>query len=184
MTEKEKIRASKFICLVLRHNPQAAGIDLDKNGWADTQQLLAGMAHTKHKITLDDLKEIVATDEKQRYKFGDDFAKIRANQGHSVKVDVEMKEATPPTVLYHGTAARFLDAIKAEGLRPKNRLHVHLSIDEKTAVQVGGRHGKPAVLIINAADMHKDGHRFYISENGIWLTNNVPPQYINFQHVW
>ena len=169
---------SRFICLVLRHQPDKIGIVLDENGWADTRALIEGMNRAKRKITLEYLKEIVYSDNKQRYKFSDDYSKIRANQGHSISVDVEMEQATPPDTLYHGTATRFLDSIKNNGLIAKSRLHVHLSSDRETAINVGGRHGKPVVLTINAAKMHEDGFKFFLSDNGVWLTSVVPPLYI------
>jgi len=178
MTDKEKIRASKLMSLVLRHNPQKIGISLDDNGWADTDLLLKGMLKNGCKITLEDLKDVVETNDKKRFKFNVDFSKIRANQGHSVAVDVEMNEAVPPDVLYHGTATRFLGAIKSEGLISKSRLHVHLSSERETATKVGSRHGKPVVLTINAAKMQTDGFIFYLSENGVWLVDRVPPEYI------
>lgn len=178
MTDKEKTRASKFMSLVLRHNPQKISISLDNNGWADTNLMLEGMHKNGHKVTLEDLKEVVATNDKQRFKFNDDFSKIRANQGHSVAVDVEMKEATPPDILYHGTATRFLSAIKTQGLISKNRLHVHLSSDKETAIKVGSRHGEPVVLTINTTKMQADGFVFYLSENDVWLVDAVPPEYI------
>jgi len=178
MTDKEKIRVSKFMSLVLRHNPQQIGISLDDNGWADTNLLLKGIHKNGHKVTFEDLKEVVGTNDKKRFKFNDDFSKIRANQGHSVSVDVEMNEAAPPDVLYHGTATRFLCAIKNEGLISKSRLHVHLSSEKETAIKVGSRHGKPVVLTINAAKMQTDGFIFYLSENGVWLVDAVPPEYI------
>jgi len=181
MTDKEKTRFSKFMSLVLRHNPQKIGINLDDNGWVDTDLLLLGMQKSGYKVTLDELKEIVATNDKQRFKFNDNYTKIRANQGHSVAVDVEMKEVAPPNILYHGTATRFLSAIQSEGLISKNRLHVHLSSDKETASKVGSRHGKPVILTISAAKMQADGFVFYLSENGVWLVNAVPPKYINFQ---
>ena len=164
--------------LILRHNPQKIGMTLDESGWADTKLLIEGMRRNGHRVTLENLKEIVATNEKQRFKFSDDYSQIRANQGHSIDVDVEMKEITPPDTLYHGTATRFLEAIKTEGLISKSRLHVHLSGDKETAVNVGARHGKPVVLAINAAKMQKDGFVFRLSENGVWLTDSVPPEYI------
>ena len=177
MSEKEKTSASKFLSLVLRHKPEKIGILLDENGWADTSALLAGMNRSGRRISMDDLKEIVATCSKQRFKLSDDRSKIRANQGHSISVDVEMSEMEPPAVLYHGTATRFLDAIKKDGLIPKGRLHVHLSVDIETALAVGKRHGKPAILTINAAKMQVDGHKFYLSDNNVWLTSAIPPNY-------
>jgi len=178
MTDKEIVSVSKFMSLVLRHNPSKAGITLDSNGWADTNALIKGMNTAGRKVTLDTLKEVVDSNDKQRFKFSDDFTKIRANQGHSVQVDVELKEAHPPATLYHGTATRFLPSIKTEGLTAKRRLHVHLSSDKETAIKVGGRHGTPVVLTINSAKMYEDGHTFYLSDNGVWLTASVPPNYI------
>ena len=163
---------------ILRHDPGSIGIALDENGWADTNALISGMNKAKRKVTLEDLKVVVDNNNKQRFKFNDDYSKIRANQGHSVQVDVEMKEVEPPDSLYHGTATRFLDSIKANGLLPQKRLHVHLSSDKETAINVGQRHGKPIVLSINAAKMYEDGFVFYLSENGVWLTSAVPPSYI------
>ena len=164
--------------LVLRHNPQSIGITLDSNGWADTQALIDGMNRKGQRVTLEILKEIVASNDKQRFKFNEDYTKIRANQGHSVAVDVELKETQPPVVLYHGTAAKFVASIKNEGLVAKSRLHVHLSGDKQTAEKVGSRHGSPVILVINAAKMHEDGYKFYLSENNVWLTDAVPVEYI------
>lgn len=164
--------------LVLRHNPQKIGITLDEKGWADTDLLIKGMCRNGHNVTLEKLKEVVTTNDKQRFKFNDDYTQIRANQGHSVAVDVEMKETVPPDILYHGTATRFLAAIKSEGLISKKRLHVHLSKDKETAIKVGRRHGTPVVLSVNSAKMHEAGFTFYLSENGVWLVDSVPPEYI------
>jgi len=181
MTESRIVKVSKFMSLVLRHNPQKIGITLDENGWADTTLLISGLCRNGHNVSLEDLKEVVANNDKQRFKFNDDYSKIRANQGHSVTVNVEMKEVQPPDILYHGTATRFWESIRNEGLTARNRLHVHLSADKETAVNVGKRHGKPIVLIINATQMYKDGFIFYLSENGVWLVNAVPPKYISLQ---
>ena len=178
MNEKEIISTSKFMSRILRHDPGSVGITLDENGWADTSALITGMNKANRKVTLEDLKVVVANNNKQRFKFSDDFSKIRANQGHSVQVNVELKETAPPDILYHGTATRFLASIKVDGLLPQKRLHVHLSGNKETAVNVGGRHGKPVVLTVNAAKMQADGFVFYLSENGVWLTSAVPPSYI------
>ena len=178
MNEKDLQSISKFMSLILRHQPDKIGITLDEKGWADTQALIDGMSRTGRKVTLDTLKEVVTNNNKQRFKFNKDCSKIRANQGHSITVDVEMKEMQPPDVLYHGTATRFLSSIKTDGLTAKNRLHVHLSSDRETAVNVGARHGKPVVLTINANKMYEDGYIFYLSENGVWLTSSVPVSYI------
>lgn len=178
MDGKEMQSLSKFISLILRHKPEAAGITLDEHGWADVQDLIEGIRKTGRSVDLDILEEIVRTDEKGRYSFSTDKALIRANQGHSIPVDVELKEKQPPQYLYHGTAEQFLDSIMAEGLKPMSRLYVHLSKDEETAVKVGKRHGKPVVLKVRAEEMWRNGHRFYLSANGVWLVKMVPVGYI------
>lgn len=173
-------KLSVFISLVLRHKPEAANIQLDEHGWAEVDALIEGIRKTGRRIDIDTLKEIVRTDGKQRYSFNEDCTLIRANQGHSVSVDVELKEAKPPEILYHGTAERFMESIRQEGLRPMGRLYVHLSKDEATALKVGARHGKPVVLKVNAGKMQQDGFRFFLSENGVWLTDKVPVSYLFF----
>lgn len=174
-------KLSVFISLVLRHKPEAANIQLDEHGWAEVDALIEGIRKTGRRIDIDTLKEIVRTDGKQRYSFNEDCTLIRANQGHSVSVDVELKEAKPPEILYHGTAERFMESIRQEGLRPMSRLYVHLSKDEATALKVGARHGKPVVLKVNAGKMQQDGFRFFLSENGVWLTDKVPASYLFFE---
>lgn len=176
MEKSDKL--SVFISLVLRHKPDAAGISLDEHGWANVNELLDGINDTGRKIDMDILEEIVRTDSKQRYSFNEDKTLIRANQGHSIPVDVELDEQKPPQILYHGTAERFLDAIMAEGLKPMSRLYVHLSKEKETAIKVGKRHGKPVVLRINSEEMYRDGIRFYLSQNGVWLTKYVDKKYI------
>ena len=178
MKEKDKKSASRFMSLILRHEPERIGIALDKNGWADTNELLVGLNRNGYDVGLKELKEIVASNDKQRFKFNEDNTKIRANQGHSVAVEVKMEELEPPVVLYHGTATRFLGAIKKGGLISKNRLHVHLSDDKETALKVGARHGKSVILTINSHKMYEDGFKFYLSDNGVWLTDVVPVKYI------
>jgi len=170
---------SKFISLVLRHKPGAAGIELDKHGWADVNSLLSGINSTGRKINMDILEEIVRTDKKGRYSFNEDKTLIRANQGHSIKVDVGLQEKEPPEFLYHGTADRFLPDILKEGLKPMGRLYVHLSVDEDTAIKVGKRHGRPVVLRIYSGKMHKDNIKFYLSVNGVWLVQNVENKYLS-----
>lgn len=172
-------KLSIFISLVLRHKPDAAGIRLDEHGWANVDELLNGINDTGRKINRDILEEIVKTDNKQRYSFNEDKTLIRANQGHSVPVDVELEEQQPPKYLYHGTADRFLSSIMSDGLKPMSRLYVHLSRDEETAVKVGRRHGNPVVLKIRAEDMWNDGIKFYLSQNGVWLTKYVDRKYID-----
>ena len=179
MTDKERVSISKFLSLILRHRPEKAGISLDENGWADIAALIEG-ANKTHRIaiTLDDIREVVATNDKQRFTFNDDYTKIRANQGHSASVDVELEETQPPAVLYHGTSTNSMHGIMANGIRPESRLYVHLSSDKETASKVGERHGKPIVLYIDAGKMHREGFKFYLSANGVWLTKCVPVVYI------
>ncbi len=171
-------KLSVFISLVLRHNPDAAHITLDEHGWADVEELLVGINATNRKIDRKILEEIVATDKKQRYSFNEDGTLIRANQGHSIPVDVELEEQKPPEFLYHGTAARFLHVIYEEGLKPMSRLYVHLSKDRDTALKVGKRHGTPAILRVSSGEMYQDGYRFYLSKNGVWLTKKVDAKYL------
>lgn len=177
------INIGKYIALILRHKPETIGITLDEHGWANVNELIAGIQTQYPDFTMNDLEEIVRTDNKQRYAFNQDKTKIRANQGHSVSVDVELKEAVPPDVLYHGTAVKYMPFILRDGLIPKSRLYVHLSNDVETATKVGQRHGSPIVLMINAKKMHEDGYPFYLSENGVWLTKTVPVQYIATRNV-
>ena len=174
---------SKFISLILRHHPEAAYIELDEHGWAEVDKLIEGIRRTGKRINRELLEEIVRTDNKQRYSFNEDKTYIRANQGHSVPVDVGLKEQEPPVFLYHGTAAGFLASIEREGLKPMGRLYVHLSKDVETAVNVGKRHGKPVVLKIHSGDMYRDGQAFYLSENGVWLTKKVDVKYLKQMNV-
>lgn len=171
------MRISRYISLILRHKPEAAGITLDEHGWANVDELIAGVNKT-HPLTMEVLQEIVRTDEKQRYSFSEDGTLIRANQGHSIPVDVELPELEPPKILYHGTGRKYVESIDRQGLLPKSRLYVHLSADQETAVNVGQRHGIPVVYTIQAEAMFKDGYLFYRSVNGVWLTKAVPVQYL------
>ena len=168
---------SKYISLILRHKPEIIGITLDEHGWADVDELIKGVSRT-HKLNREILERIVAEDEKQRYSFSEDRKLIRANQGHSIPVDVELQEVVPPDVLYHGTGIKYKSSIDAQGLIPKSRLYVHLSGDTETARKVGQRHGKQVVYIVHASEMHKDGYRFFRSVNGVWLTREVPKEYL------
>ncbi|MDE7212381.1 MAG: RNA 2'-phosphotransferase [Lachnospiraceae bacterium] len=181
MGKQDKL--SIFLSLVLRHNPDAAGISLDEHGWADVEELLEGICKTGRKIDKEMLAEIVATDQKQRYSFNPEKTLIRANQGHSIPVDVELKEEKPPEILYHGTATRFLESIMKEGLKPMSRLYVHLSKDIETAKAVGQRHGKPVVLKVHSGKMHQDGRKFYLSANGVWLTGKVDAGYFEVEDL-
>lgn len=168
---------SKYISLILRHKPETIGITLDEHGWANVDELIAGIAKTQS-FDMAMLEEIVATDNKQRYSFNEDHTLIRANQGHSIPVDVELKEIVPPEILYHGTGEKYVASIDEQGLIPKSRLYVHLSKDEETAVNVGKRHGKPVVYKVHSGEMHRDGYVFYQSVNGVWLTKSVPVKYL------
>ena len=172
---------SKYMSLILRHKPDAIGITLDEHGWANVDELIAGIAKD-NEFNMEILEEIVRTDEKQRYSFNEDKTLIRANQGHSIPVDVELEEKEPPEILYHGTGEKYVSSIDAQGLIPKSRLYVHLSKDEETAVKVGSRHGKPVIYIVKAEQMYEDGYKFYISANGVWLTKEVPVKYLEKQN--
>jgi putative RNA 2'-phosphotransferase len=173
-------RASKYMALLLRHNPSAGNLVLDSEGWTPVQELLGALQRGGNDVTLDGLKVIVASDAKGRYSFSQDGLRIRANQGHSAAgITLTFERAEPPAVLYHGTIASAVDAIMREGLSRMHRHHVHLSGDLETAKKVGGRRGKPVVLKVDAARMRSDGHVFYRSANGVWLVDVVPPEYLS-----
>lgn len=166
------------IARILRHHPEAAGIALDEHGWADVGELIEGVRHNGFTIDKDILDKIVATDQKKRFAYNADETKIRANQGHSIPVDVGMEEKLPPSVLYHGTAEKYIESIRRNGICKRTRNFVHLSLDEATAVKVGSRHGSPVVLKIDTGRMATDGYKFFISANGVWQTNYVPFDYV------
>lgn len=170
-------KISRYLSLILRHKPEQAGVKLDKNGWADVDVLIKGVSK-KYPIDMDILEEIVATDNKQRYSFNEDHTRIRANQGHSIPVDVELEIVEPPEYLYHGTGIKYMESIWWDGLIPKSRLYVHLSSDMDTAIDVGKRHGEPAVFRINSGLMHRRGFIFRKSKNGVWLVERVPVEYL------
>ena len=176
----EVVRDSKFLSFVLRHRPDQIGLDLDENGWADVEELIAKARAAGRTLTLERIHRAVAENDKQRFSLSEDGRRIRARQGHSVAVDLGLEPTAPPEILYHGTARRFLDSIRASGLTPGNRHHVHLSPDEVTARKVGQRHGPPVILRVRAGVMHDAGHRFFLSENGIWLTAAVPVSFLEF----
>lgn len=171
--------ASRHLSYVLRHRPDSIGLALDPGGWADVDELVERSRTAGHAIDRERVTRIVETSDKRRFALSEDGTRIRANQGHSIEVDLGLAPLTPPAVLFHGTATRFLDAIRAEGLRPGSRRFVHLSADEATAVEVGRRHGEPVVLHVDAARMHADGGTFYVAENGVWLTERVDPDYLS-----
>ena len=151
-------QTSKFVSLILRHKPETIGIKLDEHGWADVKELINGVNSSgAYHLDIDLLKEIVRTDEKQRYSFNADCTLIRANQGHSIPVDVELQEAIPPDILYHGTGEKYAASIEEQGLLPKSRLYVHLSVDPETAKKVGQRHGKPVIYVVDCKAMLADG---------------------------
>jgi putative RNA 2'-phosphotransferase len=179
MNRKQRVRLSKFLSLVLRHKPEVAGITLDRRGWASVEELLEGCRRRGRPISREELDEVVATNDKGRFALSADGTRIRAVQGHSVPVDLGYEPRTPPEFLYHGTARRFLDGIQREGLRSRGRQHVHLSSDAETAVKVGQRHGRPVVLRVHAGQMAREGHAFFLSENGVWLTERVPARYLD-----
>ena len=171
---------SKFLSLILRHEPQAIGLTLDQHGWAELETLIALVNANGTQISLALILEVVATSDKQRFVVSPDGKKIRANQGHSVSIDLNLPPQKPPVQLFHGTASRFVQSIRENGLVPGSRQHVHLSVIEATAIQVGSRHGNPVVLIVKSLEMHSDQYDFFLSENGVWLTSNVPARYLVF----
>jgi putative RNA 2'-phosphotransferase len=171
---------SKTLSYWLRHAPEAAGLSLDAQGWTDTGALMHALRAQDATVDFDRLVSIVELSDKQRFELSADTCLIRARQGHSVAIDLELPPVTPPTVLYHGTVDRFLDAILAEGLKPKARHHVHLSADIETANKVGQRRGKPVILTVDAAAMSADGAVFFVTANGVWLTDHVPPARLSF----
>ena len=180
ITDKEAIKISKFLSLILRHEPERVGLMLGDAGWVGVNELLKAVNGHGVSLTLDELKHIVATSDKKRFAFSEDGLRIRASQGHSVEVDLDYPPQTPPELLYHGTATRFLDAIRKDGLQKMQRHDVHLSAETRVTLQVGGRHGKPALLTIRAGDMHRAGFVFRCSANGVWLVDHVPAQFIEF----
>lgn len=183
-TEERRLeRLSKFISMILRHKPEVIGITLDEHGWADVNELIKGINETGEEVEFSKaiLEKIVKTDKKQRYSFSQDKTLIRANQGHSIPVDVELEKKEPPKVLYHGTGIKSVKAIQEQGLLPMERLYVHLSTDVETATNVGKRHGTPVIFKVNAEQMQKDSYDFFQSVNGVWLTKEVPAKYLELE---
>lgn len=179
MNSKQKTRASKFISLVLRHDPATIGIALDSHGWARIDALINGLNAHGCPITREELLDIVHTDVKQRYALDEPGECIRASQGHSIEVDLELEPCVPPEVLYHGTPAKWAEEIRKGGLKKMVRQYVHLSKDVDTARTVARRRGEGHIFQVDAIRMHRDGHKFYCSENGVWLTEMVPPEYLS-----
>lgn len=178
LDQKRLVKLSKYLARHLRHQPEAIGLTLEPGGWVAVDALLAAARRHGVELTRADLDEIVARNDKRRFSFDETAQRIRANQGHSIAVDLQLAPATPPDALYHGTSKATLGPILREGLRKMRRQHVHLSRDIATALQVGSRHGAPVVLLVDAATMARDGAEFYLSDNGVWLTESVPPHYL------
>ena len=177
---RDLVKASKFMSLVLRHEPKRIGLVLDEQGWADIGELIERAGAHGMALTREVIAEVVATSDKQRFAIDETGQRIRANQGHSVEIDLGLEPSEPPTLLFHGTGEKSVAAIRTEGLKPGHRQHVHLSRDEETAIKVGSRHGRPVVLRIAAGRMRERGHAFFLSTNGVWLTDCVPSQFIQF----
>ena len=172
------VHMGKFLALILRHSPETIGMKLDPNGWADVSELLEKCKKHGKNLDFETLKKIVDTDNKKRYSFNEDFSKIRASQGHSVDVDLGYTPKEPPEILYHGTGDKSVESIQRTGLEKRGRNHVHLSKDIGTAAMVGKRHGSPAIFEVASGQMYKDGFKFFLSDNSVWLTEEVPSKYL------
>lgn len=173
------LQTSKLLSYLLRHDPESIGLSLNAQGWANIDELIDRANKNGKDLSRNLVFQVVEQNDKQRFVLSEDRNKIRANQGHSLAVDLELSPVIPPDILYHGTASRFLDSIHLQGLLPSGRHHVHLSATVETAIAVGNRHGKPVVLIVAANKMMQEGYNFYQSKNGVWLTDKVPPEYIS-----
>lgn len=178
MNDKNKKHISKFLSLVLRHAPEEIKLNLDENGWADIDELILKSKTKNINFTVDELDEIVKTNEKKRFSFNDSKTKIRANQGHSINIEIGLEPSEPPHILFHGTGEKTIDLILETGIKKMNRQHVHLSQDLETATKVGSRHGKPKILKVRTGEMHQSGIVFFVSDNGVWLTDFVDKKYI------
>jgi putative RNA 2'-phosphotransferase len=174
----DSVQLSKFLSFVLRHKPDAIGLVLDPQGWASINELVEKGNAAGTQFSREDLLHVVETSDKKRFSVSADGLRIRAAQGHSVTVELGLSPQEPPSVLYHGTATRFVESILSEGLKPQVRQQVHLSADEATAWRVGQRHGKPAILKVEALRMHAKGFKFFLADNGVWLTDQVPPEFL------
>lgn len=178
MDEKRKTKISKFLSLILRHKPETIDLKLDENGWADVKELLEKSARNGNSFTREELETVVETNDKKRFIFDDSGEKIRASQGHSVEVEIGFEEKTPPEILYHGTAEKNVEAILQNGLQKMQRHHVHLSTEIETAKSVGTRYGKPVIFKIETEKMLAENFKFYVSANGVWLVESVPPEFL------
>jgi putative RNA 2'-phosphotransferase len=178
MTEEQRVRKSKYLSKHLRHSPERIGLTLQEGGWVDVDDLLDACVRNQFALSRAELNDVVENNSKKRFSFDETGTRIRANQGHSVEVDLQLSPTTPPDVLYHGTGHQSVAAILAEGLKKMNRHHVHLSIDLETATKVGARHGRPVILTVDAAAMAAAGHTFYVSDNGVWLVDEIPAEFL------
>jgi putative RNA 2'-phosphotransferase len=176
--QSDAVRLSKYLCFILRHKPEAIGLTLDPQGWVSIDELIAKSHTAGNRLTREDLLHVAETNEKKRFSLSEDGLRIRAAQGHSVAVELGLSRQEPPGILYHGTATRFLDSILSQGLEPQSRQQVHLSADEATAHRVGQRHGRPVVFKVEALRMHAKGFAFFLADNGVWLTDQVPPDFL------
>lgn len=179
MDEVRLVKVSKFLSKHLRHDPQALGLTLGEGGWVGVPDLLAALGKRRFSLSREELEEVVARNSKQRFSFDATGTRIRANQGHSVPVDLQLRPVLPPNVLYHGTGHLTAPIVALEGLQKMRRHHVHLSADAETARNVGARHGRPVIFTIDTAAMACDGHVFFRSDNGVWLTDHVPPEFLS-----
>lgn len=174
-----KIKRSKFLSLVLRHNPSIIGLELGSNGWVSIEKLSQNSQQSKQPLSVDEINEIAASNEKKRFTISEDGLLIRAAQGHSLGIELNLEPTQPPEILYHGTAEKFIEAIKLQGLLPMTRDYVHLSKDTETALKVGSRHGKPRIIKVSAFEMATNGYKFFRAENGVWLVKEVPANYLD-----
>jgi putative RNA 2'-phosphotransferase len=179
MNSEQIKKKSKWLSKHLRHSPERIGLELEDGGWVDVEKLLAAAKKFHMEMSRAQLEEVVAENDKQRFSFSPDGQRIRANQGHSVEVDLGLESQTPPAVLFHGTGSQNREILLAQGLLKMRRHHVHLSTDLETAQKVGARHGKPLVFRVDTAQMHADGFEFFVSDNGVWLCDEVPPRYLS-----
>ena len=181
MDEKRKTKISKFLSLILRHQPEVVGLSLEENGWIPVEKLIKACSDYGKKITFAELKSVVETNDKKRFAFNEDETKIRASQGHSLEVEIEFEKRAPPEILYHGTAEKNVGVIFEEGLKKMSRHHVHLSVETETAAKVGMRYGKPIIFQVDTNAMIDEGFEFYVSANGVWLVENVPPKFLKIK---
>jgi len=180
MIKNREIKISKFLSYVLRHKPESIGLTLNKNGWASVAEILN---NSKLSFSIEELKQVVENNDKKRFSFNEDLTRIKANQGHSVKIELEFQKIIPPETLYHGTAKRFIKSIQQQGLLKGERHHVHLSKDIQTASSVGKRHGNVVILAINTKQIYQDGYQFYLSDNHVYLVDYVSPNYLTILHT-